>query len=110
MGHGWPDTPDAMELAPVPYGELSISRAFVSLSFALVRRAVPRLIGAGLGYRRSVRQIMVEYVGDVAIYTSSNALSAYYEVRKAILDGAENMLTSILKHGESRFIDAPLAD
>lgn len=58
------------------------------------------VIAVAFAVYRWVRWVMVEYVGDVAMYVSSNALSSYYEVRKKILDGAVDMLTSILQHGE----------
>ncbi len=89
---------------------LNATFLFLALSFDLLvpfygptflNLLVPAtVIAVAFALYRWIRSIMVEYVGDVAIYVSSNAFSAYYDVRKKILDGAVDMLTSILRDDE----------
>jgi hypothetical protein len=48
-------------------------------------------------YKMFVEQLLVGYIGDIAVYTSIDIKSKHYETRKLILNGAINELKAILK-------------
>lgn len=43
-----------------------------------------------------IRKTLVDFIGDIVIYTSTDIKSQFYEVRKQILDGAVKELESLL--------------
>jgi hypothetical protein len=45
-----------------------------------------------------VRRVVIEYVGDIVVYTSTDIKSKFYEVRKAILDEAVETAVRLLKN------------
>lgn len=51
-------------------------------------------------FGRIAKTFLVDYAGDVAIYTSSNKKSEFYETRKKILDGAVEKVTWLLTSDE----------
>ncbi|KEO85139.1 hypothetical protein [Tumebacillus flagellatus] len=49
-------------------------------------------------------QMIVDYVGDVAIYTSSDRKSKFYETRRTVLEGAAEKLTALLRQDYDKVV------
>ena len=49
-------------------------------------------------------QLLIDYLGDVAIYTSSDMKSKFYEVRQRVLQGAIQKITSLLDDDYEKII------
>ncbi|MBL0387301.1 hypothetical protein JJB07_11625 [Tumebacillus sp. ITR2] len=68
----------------------SLSRLFGSLLPKSVEPLFRLLMG-------KPEQMIVDYLGDVAVYTSSDRKSKFYETRQTVLNGAVEKMTALLR-------------
>ncbi len=55
---------------------------------------------------RTGHRIVIDYIGDIAIYTSTDIKSRHFEIRQAVLNGAVEKLIKLLESGYEQIIIA----
>ncbi len=77
---------------------------FISKLFSKVfPEGLTRIIYSMLG---KAGKVIIDYVGDIAIYTTTDVKSRHYEIRQAVLNGAVQKIIKLLEGGYEQIIIA----
>lgn len=91
-------------LKEIGIGFLFLRPLILLLGYASNLHPVGQAIRAGLkGVLAVARPVLVDYVGDIVVYTASDMKSKHFEVRQRILDGAVANVRWLLESTEPEY-------